>query len=137
MTASAIGTALGFLIYSINVIPSELGFEFAFWLFNLLPLIGTLVVVFFSSLGLQTLTLLIIAELMPSKIKDVALTYCNALFWGLTFLNCGLFRITIDYVGMSFFVVVSPIICLAGALYIHFKIPETMGRSHQEIMKLL
>lgn len=136
MIASSIGAALGFLIYSIYAIPSELGFETGFWPYNWIPLIGSHIVIFFSSLGIQTLTFTITTEILPVKIKDVGLTFCNALFWGLTFLNFGLYRIAIDYMGRSLIVIASAIICSVGAAYIHFKIPETKNKSHQEIMKL-
>lgn len=137
MLASTIGTAFGFLVYSFYAIPRGLGVETEFWLFNWIPLIGSHIVLFFSSLGIQTLTFAISTEIFAEKIKEVALAFCNALFWGLTFLNVGLFSIVFDYLGMGHIVIASAIICSAGAIYIHFKVPETKGKSHQEIMKLL
>lgn len=134
MMASAIGAATGFLAYSMYIIPSTMGFETEFWLFNWIPLISTLWIIFFLSLGIQSLTFTIITEIMPEKIKDVGLTFCGALHWVLTFLNFVLFRIAFAYLGMGY-AVVSAIICLTGAIYVHFKVPETKGKSHQEIIK--
>lgn len=136
MMASAIGATLGFLAYNLYAIPSTLGFETGFRLYNWIPLISTFWIIFFSSLGLQSLTFTIATEIMPEKIKDVGLTFCGALFWSLTLLNIVFCRFVIDYLGMVFILIVSAIICLAGAIYIHLKIPETRGKNHQEIRKL-
>lgn len=137
MLTSAFGTALGFLIYSFYAIPSGLGFETEFWLFNWIPLIGSHIVIFFSSLGIQSLTFTVITEILPYKIRDVGLTFCTALFYGLTFLTSVLYSIAFDYLGLGILVIASGIICSAGAVYVHFKIPETKGKSHQEIMESL
>lgn len=135
--ASAIGTAFGFLVYSIYAIPSGLGFETEFWLFNWIPLIGSLIVIFFSSLGIQSLHWTIIIEILPQRIRDTGLIFCNILYWGLTFINFKLCMVAFNYSESSIIVIASAIICSAGAIYVHFKVPETMGKSRQEIMKLL
>lgn len=135
MMVSAIGASLGYLVFSTHAIPAYIGIEVESLFYNWIPVISSFWIIFFASLGMESLTYTIITEIMPEKVKDAGLTFCGALQYLITFIYIMLANLGVGVFGLGFVAIISPIICLAGAKFIHLKMPETKGKNQNEIMK--
>lgn len=100
-------------------------------LLNLIPAITLLMAIFFGALGIRSLTYTICTEILDEKMKDVGVIFCSAFFWMFSYA----FHATFYSAGDAAMVLISAILCLIGAIIVHFILPETKGKSRQEIMK--
>lgn len=132
---SSIGTALGLIVLGVYMILKSWGLHVE--ALNWIPLSGLSSVFFVSTLGIQPLTLTVVSEILPGKIKDTCISFCMTLFWFLTFVNAKYLPSLIDVLGFHGVMFIFAGICLGCALFIFLFIPETRGKSHEEIMKSL
>lgn len=102
-------------------------------LMDLIPTISSILAVFFASLGIKSLAFTVCTEIIPEKIKDVAVTLCGAFYWILS----SILMVMFVFMGLTVVLPVTAIICLTGAISIHLWMPETKGKSRQEILKSL
>lgn len=98
---------------------------------------GTLLYILAFALGAGPVTALIIPELNPAKIRARAVSAAFVCHWVCNVALGQTFMLAIKAVGLpavyGFF---GSVACL-GALYVHTQVPETRGKSFDEIQKEL
>lgn len=96
---------------------------------NWIPLASFSSATFISAFGIQSLTLTVVSEIMPERIKESFVSFCMTLLWSLNFISSKYLPTFIDYMFAG--------VCLVSALYVLIRMPETNGKSHEQIMNAL
>lgn len=104
---------------------------------NWIPLASFGFVLFVSQLGVLSLPFVVLAEIMPYKIKDTSVTCCMSLLWILSFITRKYLPLLIQLIGFHGSMFLFAGICLCGAAFVILFMPETKMKSHEEIMKSL
>lgn len=92
---------------------------------------------FIASLGIVTLPLLVFSEVVPEKVKDFGVAAYLTLSWLSASVLIKYLPIMIDSLGFDVSMFIFAVICVACEVYIIFYVPETKGRSHEDIMEAL
>ena len=132
LTWSAVGSLISLTIYGLYQMIFHAHDETSVNSFTLISSIST---VFFGFLGFQSLQFTLFTEYMPERIKDVGLTFCIVCSWILKLAFTAFVFVIGEGIGDYVVALILAVICLASVFTIHLKIPETKGKSHQEIMK--
>lgn len=85
------------------------------------------------SMSLAPITWVVLSEIFPNKIRGVAMSIATFSLWVASFILTFTFPILNDALGASGTFWVYSIICVAGFLFIKNKLPETKGKSLEEI----
>lgn len=133
--ASTVGTAFGLVVLGTFVMLKSWGHELES--FNWIPLVSFSFVIFISSLGVLNLPFVVIAEIMPENIKDFAVSFCMTVLWTLTFIMVKYLPFLTESLGFHWSMFLFAGICLLGELFIILAMPETKGKSYEEIMDAL
>lgn len=100
-------------------------------------LIALLVYIAFFAISLSPLMFVVTAEIYPSAIRGTAMALSTGISWACAFLVVQFFPVMIEYLGSSLVFAIFGLLCLAAWLFIYFYIPETKGRSLEDIEKEL
>ena len=103
--------------------------EFTGWPVLLLVLIAIAI----YSMSLAPITWVVLSEIFPNKIRGVAMSIATFALWVASFILTFTFPILNDALGASGTFWVYSIICVLGFLFIKNKLPETKGKSLEEI----
>ncbi|KAK9528378.1 hypothetical protein VZT92_012544 [Zoarces viviparus] len=104
---------------------------------NWIILVCMMAVVGAYSVGFGPMTWLLLSEIFPAAIRGRAFAFTNCFNWAanllvtLTFLNC------IDAIGLSGIFLLYGVTAVAAGLFFYFMLPETKGKSLEEIDKEL
>lgn len=104
---------------------------------NWIPVASFSSATFISAFGIQSLTLTVVSEIMPEKIKEIYMSFCMTLLWGLNFISAKYLPDFIEILGFHGSMYMFAGVCLFSALYIVLFMPETRGKSYEDIMKSL
>ncbi|MEN8964501.1 MAG: sugar porter family MFS transporter [Polaribacter sp.] len=85
------------------------------------------------SMSLAPITWVVLSEIFPNKIRGVAMSIATFSLWVASFILTFTFPILNDALGASGTFWVYGFICIAGFLFIKNKLPETKGKSLEEI----
>ncbi|WP_158839576.1 sugar porter family MFS transporter [Polaribacter sp. L3A8] len=85
------------------------------------------------SMSLAPITWVVLSEIFPNKIRGVAMSIATFSLWVASFILTFTFPILNDALGASGTFWVYSIICVLGFLFIKKKLPETKGKSLEEI----
>lgn len=134
-TISSGGTAIGLSCLGSYTYLKTLGFAMDGW--SWIPIVSFSFCIFIASWGVLTLPFLVIAELTPEKIRGIGTSICMALLWIFAFLMIKYLPILSGAFGMhgcmGFFASCS----FVGCLFCIFVLPETKGKSFEEILRML
>lgn len=132
---SHLGTALGLIVLGVYMMFKSWGLlnESLNWI----PLASYAWTNFLLFLGIQTVTLTIAAEVLPEKIQEAGLSFCMSLWWIGLFINMKCLPGLNELIGFHGSMFAYSTVCIFGALFTIFYIPETKGKTYQEIMKSL
>lgn len=113
-----------FLVQALNIsIPS----------FNFVPLAGIISSSIISSLGFQSLIIVVPAEIFPLNVKAVAMTYISVFGGALNFVITKGYQSIKDYSGLYGVFWVFAAGSLFGCIFSIIYVPETKGKSLTEI----
>ncbi|KAM9362381.1 solute carrier family 2, facilitated glucose transporter member 10 [Symphorus nematophorus] len=104
---------------------------------NWIILVCMMAVVSAYSVGFGPMTWLLLSEIFPAAVRGRAFAFTNCFNWAanllvtFTFLNC------IDAIGLSGMFLVYGISAVAAAVFFYFMLPETKGKTLEEIDKEL
>ncbi|XP_072270229.1 solute carrier family 2, facilitated glucose transporter member 10 [Pyxicephalus adspersus] len=87
------------------------------------------------SIGFGPMTWLVLSEIYPAEIRGRAFAFCNSLNWAANLLITLTFLDVIESVGLSLTFLLYGLMGAVAILFIYFFIPETKGRSLEEIDK--
>jgi len=101
-----------------------------------LPLVSLMAFITAFSLGFGPIPWMLIGEILPSRAIGIAASLCTSFNWFLAFLVTLFFEkikeaMTIQWCYFSF-----AIVCGIGVLYVLFIVPETKGKSLEEIQAM-
>jgi sugar porter (SP) family MFS transporter len=85
------------------------------------------------SMSLAPITWVVLSEIFPNKIRGVAMSIATFSLWVASFILTFTFPILNNALGASGTFWVYSFICVAGFLFIKSKLPETKGKSLEEI----
>lgn len=131
ITVSAVATSLALFGYTAKLL---IHYSHTNTLADWIPAVALHLALFFGAFGIQSLHWTISIETMPGKIRDQGVIFCGAFFWMFVYTYHAIVRFFM-YSGDGGIELISGIVCLVGAVIIHFMLPETKGKSRQEIMK--
>ena len=100
-------------------------------------LIALLVYIAFFAVSLSPLMFVVTAEIYPSAIRGTAMALSTGISWACAFLVVQFFPIMLESFGAAIVFAGFGVLCLAAWLFIYIWIPETKGRSLEEIEKQL
>lgn len=105
--------------------------------FEWMPPICLAAVLFFSCIGLLPIPYIMTAELLPRKICKPSFSIFATLLWVEMFVSGSIFLSIVEMVGIYVCVVVFSVACILSALFAIFCLPETRGKSFEEIEKIM
>lgn len=128
MLTGAGGLAIVYLIISAGYFLNVKGFFMVFWVVTAISIYG---------LTLAPITWVLLSEIFPNKIRGHAMSVATFALW----FSCAVLTLTFPFLnkglGTSGTFAVYATICIAGFFYILKKLPETKGKSLEEIEREL
>ncbi|CAL8109444.1 unnamed protein product [Orchesella dallaii] len=101
-----------------------------------LPLVSLVAITVGYNVGLGPIPWVLTAEILPNHVKELASSCISICYWSLSFVAGKTFKDIKDVIGYMGVYWLSAGICLFGAFFVFFFVPETKGRSTDEIQKL-
>lgn len=132
---SSVGTALGLITLGVYMMLKS--WDYAVESFNYIPIGSFSFVILIANLALTPLPFLVISEVMPNKLKNFGSSFCLTLVWILVFIMIKFLPFLMENLQFHGTMFLFASICLAGGLFIALKMPETKGRSYEQIMNSL
>lgn len=138
LLAGLVGMGLSLLVvgiafWSIGGAPAEGGGPTAAGIVTLAALV-VFIISFAFSLGPVVWT--VISEIFPGRVRGRAVALATAVNWGAAFLVSQFFLSLINAIGVSFTFWLFAIFCLIGWFWIRRSLPETKGRSLEQIEQM-
>lgn len=129
------GSIIGFGVLGVYMMYKDWGYEVQE--LKWIPIVSYSGTVLVQSLGVSTLGYTVTAEVMPEKIKEFGISFSNVIvglssFIVLKFLPS--LSVTIGFHGTMY---LFGAISIPAALFVIFYVPETKGRSYEQIQYLL
>ncbi|XP_052892091.1 uncharacterized protein LOC128300161 [Anopheles moucheti] len=131
LIVSCLGVAIGYLTLAGYVqfylssapddIPAGVG--------QFLPICSLSVSILLASIGLLTVPFVVMAEVLPSKIRNIGSTICMTIVALSAFFVLKLFPVLLDTVGLAGTMGGLALVCVVGAILIILFLPETRGKS--------
>ncbi|CAG9836673.1 unnamed protein product [Diabrotica balteata] len=129
---SAIGAAIALLvegIYFYLKICTDLNLSD----FNLVPLVALICFVVCFGSGLKVIPMLMLGELFPASVKAASVAVADLSVAAFVMTVSKYFQFTRDHFGMHVPFISFAVFCTIGLLYIIFCVPETKGKTLEEI----
>uniref|UniRef100_UPI0037E8C157 solute carrier family 2, facilitated glucose transporter member 10 n=1 Tax=Semicossyphus pulcher TaxID=241346 RepID=UPI0037E8C157 len=104
---------------------------------NWIILLCMMAVVSAYSVGFGPMTWLLLSEIFPAAIRGRAFAFTNCFNWAANLLVTFTFLNFIDMIGLSGMFFLYGIIAVAAAVFFYFMLPETKGKTLEEIDKEL
>ena len=122
---------------SVGVLHTLIGLSFHFGLKGLVPLMLTLSAIGCFGISLAPITWILIAEIFPNQIRGTAVSIAVSALWIASFLVTFTFPLLNRTIGLTGAFWVFAGVCFAGFLFVLKFVPETKGKSLEEIEKEL
>lgn len=128
MLFGAAGLALTYII---------LGFTYLFRADGVIVLVIILIAIAIYAMSLAPITWVILSEIFPNRVRGTAMALATAILWVASTLLVLLFPYINNLVKVSGAFWLYAFICILGFLFIRSKLPETKGKSLEEVEKEL
>lgn len=132
---SMIGSILGYATFGLYLLLRESNYDVS--AFTWVPLVSLSFVVLVQSFAIATLALSVIAELMPEALREFGVSFCNAILGTSSFIVLKSFLFAMNTIGVHGTMFGFAGILVPVLIFIIFYVPETKGKSYNEIMALL
>lgn len=132
---STIGIALGHIIFGVYTYLNVLGYDVGG--FAWVPVVSFSFTIFIASLGLMGLPYLVIAEIIPPKLRSMGSMACMIQMWVTGVIMLKFLPLIAEVLGMHGMVFVFAGICIVGIIFIYLFVPETKGKTIEEILESL
>lgn len=104
---------------------------------NWMPLFCFASIVFFSWLGIAPIPYIINIELSPNKIRQTCIAMVISIIWAVLFVYGIIFYTFVELFGLYTCMIILGLFSLLTALFAFFFVPETRGKSYEEIRDLI
>lgn len=94
-------------------------------------------IVYFSWMGQIPIPFIITTEIFPKKIRQTALALAISMFWIILFILGSVFPIFLETYGLFICMITLGIMSALNIIFGILFIPETRGKSYDEIMELM
>lgn len=105
--------------------------------FNWVPVASFSFVIFIASWAVLTLPYLVISEIMPEEIKDFGMSFCGTVGWIFTFISIKYLPSLIELIEFHGSMFLFAGVCMFSTFIILVFVPETKGKSYEQIMESL
>ncbi|XP_066253091.1 facilitated trehalose transporter Tret1-like [Euwallacea similis] len=105
--------------------------------YSFIPLFSVISYIIFFSVGFGPIPWMIMSEIFHPKVKGTASSISASLNWLLAFLVTNQFSNLTNYLGIGLGFIVFSIICGFGTLFVVLLVPETKGKTIEEVMDVL
>jgi len=126
----------GCLMMAASLIGVAVCFHFQFYEYYLVLIFIMLYIVAFSA-SLGAVTWVILSEIFPNSIRAVALSLSTLLLWIADFAASFMFPVLNKQLGGAATLLIFAALCVIYFIYIKIKIPETKGKSLEELERML
>lgn len=117
----------------LGIVYAILGGAYYMQLTGLPVLLLVIIAIAIYSMSLAPITWVVLSEIFPNKIRGVAMSIATFALWVASFILTFTFPILNDALGASGTFWVYSCICVLGFLFIKSRLPETKGKSLEEI----
>lgn len=118
---------------SLAFVYAALGFAFFMEYSGLPVLILVVIAISIYSMSLAPITWVVLSEIFPNKLRGIAMSIATFSLWIASFILTFTFPILNNSLGAFGTFWIYSIICILGFLFIYKKLPETKGKSLEEI----
>lgn len=123
--------------FGLAVIYAFMGAAYYFHLTGVLLLVIVVVAIACYAMTLATTMWVIISEIFPNRVRGVAMSVCTFALWAACFILTYTFPMLNTSLGAAGTFWLYGLICLAGGLFVWRNLPETKGKSLEELEKQL
>lgn len=114
-----------------------LGLSYFFEFKGVLMIVFVVLAIGFYAMSLGPVTWVLLSEIFPNKVRGVAMAVCTAALWIASFLLTYTFPFLNSGLGTGGTFLLYAVICFCGFLFVWRRIPETKGKSLEELEKEL
>lgn len=132
---STIGLGLGLSILGVYMMLKS--WNYAVDKLNWIPLLSLSFSIFTSSLAVHTNQFLVISETLPNNIKEFGIAVFITISYLLTFAMAKILPFLMSQLQFYGCMFLFTVCCLFGAWFIILYMPETKGKSYEQIMESL
>ncbi|KAF2892004.1 hypothetical protein ILUMI_14169 [Ignelater luminosus] len=104
--------------------------------YSSIPVVALITCVIMFALGLQTIPVILLGEIFPTNVKAFAVSFSDNYFAVITIVS-KFFQVTKDNFGMHILVFAFAGCCVIGLLFVIFSLPETEGKTLEDIQEEL
>ncbi len=123
--------------FGLTLIYAFMGAAYYFHISGVLLLVIVVAAIACYAMTLATTMWVIISEIFPNRIRGIAMSVCTFALWAACFILTYTFPMLNQGLGAAGTFWLYGIICLAGGLFVWKKLPETKGKSLEEIEREL
>ena len=123
--------------FGLAVIYAFMGAAYYFHITGVVLLIIVVMAIACYAMTLATVMWVIISEIFPNRIRGVAMSVCTFALWAACFILTYTFPMLNSGLGAAGTFWLYGLICLSGGIFVVFRLPETKGKSLEEIEKEL
>lgn len=105
--------------------------------FSYLPVIAVMVYAFVFKFGLGIIPIVMTAELFPAKVKAMGMTVADFFYVFFAWISIEIYQRLIVYAGYDYPFYIFSVCCLLTSVFAHMYIPETKGKTLEEIQFIL
>ena len=138
-TVDRLGRKTLMMIGSIGLagIYTLLGLSYFFEFKGFIMIIFVVLAIGFYAMSLGPVTWVLLSEIFPNKVRGVAMAVCTAALWIASFLLTYTFPFLNSGLGTGGTFMLYAVICFCGFIFVLRRIPETKGKSLEELEKEL
>lgn len=102
-----------------------------------IPVTAFSTIILMASIGMSPLTFVILAEILPKKIKNTVTLLSLEIIWILAFVLLSFYPTLTVVIGMYNCMFMFATCCIIGTVFYITVLPETKGKSYDEIIRIL
>lgn len=119
------------------VIYTLLGISYFFEFSGFIMIIFVVLAIGFYAMSLGPVTWVLLSEIFPNKVRGIAMAVCTAALWIASFLLTYTFPFLNSAFGTGGTFILYAVICFSGFIFVLRHIPETKGKTLEELEKEL
>ena len=134
-TVDCLGRKTLMIIGSVGLtgIYTLLGLSYFFHFTGFIMIILVVLAIGFYAMSLGPITWVLLSEIFPNRVRGVAMAVCTASLWIASFLLTYTFPFLNTALGTGGTFMLYAVICFFGFLFVLKRIPETKGKSLEEL----